>query len=65
MRAVAKGRIAGVAAAANGNGRPPAQPERFAFLIHDLKISFDAQRAVIEYSDFRAWHGVLRSTKPK
>jgi len=59
VRAVAKGRIAGVAAAAEGNGRPPAQPERFAFLIHDLEIAFNAQRTVIENSHFCSYHRVL------
>jgi hypothetical protein len=62
VRPIAKGRIAGVAAAAKGNGCPPAQPECLSFLIHDLEIPFDAQRAVIEDSDFRSCQGVLRST---
>jgi len=57
---VAKRRGRRVAAAAKRNGCPSAEPKRFALLIHDLKISFDAEWAVIVDSDFRACQGILQ-----
>jgi len=50
-----------MAAPANGDGCPSTQPERLSFLIHNLKIPFNAQRPIIEYGDFRTCQGVLRS----
>ena len=35
-------------AAAKGDAGAPAQPESLAFLIHNLKITFDAKRSVVE-----------------
>jgi hypothetical protein len=49
-----------MAATANGNRRPSTQPERLPFLIHNLKIPFNAQRPIVEYGDFRACQGTLR-----
>jgi hypothetical protein len=49
-----------MSAAANGHSRPPAQTEFLPVLIHDFKITFDANRTIAEYSYFGCCHKFLR-----
>jgi hypothetical protein len=60
VRAIAKGLIPGVAAAAEGNGGSPCQAESIAVLVLYLKITFHSDRAVIENRYFSRWQGILR-----
>jgi hypothetical protein len=49
---------------AEGDRRATAQSELLAILIDNREIAFDAQRAVIENSDFCASQGFLRLQLP-
>jgi hypothetical protein len=60
MGAVAEWNIRGMAAAADRYSCPSTKPKFLAFLIHDLKIPFDANRTIIEDCYFRSRHESLR-----
>ncbi len=60
VRAVAEGLVAGMAAAAQGDGRSSSKAERVAFLIFNFKIAFYSDRAVIKNRHFSCWQGNLR-----
>ena len=53
MRAVAEGLIPGRAAAAKTDRRATSQPKRLALRVHDLKVSFHADGAVVVYRNLR------------
>ena len=60
--AVAKRRAGRVPTPAKAHRRPPAQAERLAILVDNAEVALDAQRAVIENSDFGACQGILRKS---
>jgi hypothetical protein len=49
-----------MAAAADGDRCPSAQPKLLALLVHDFKITFDAYGAVAEDRHFSSCHEFLR-----
>jgi len=56
MRAVAKGLVCGVPAAAEPDGRPSGQAKGLSLRIKDLEIAFHTDGAVVIDSNFRDRH---------
>ena len=55
MLAVAEWFVAGMATAAERNHGSPRQAELFSFGVLNRKLAFNADRSVVNYSNFR-WH---------
>jgi hypothetical protein len=60
VAAIAKRRICGVAAPADRHNRPATKAEGFAFLVHNLEITFDTNRTIVENRQFGSGHECLR-----
>ena len=60
VRAIAEGRISRMPAATERDSGSAPKPEFVAFLIDNLKIPFDAKRAVAKDRDFGSCHECLR-----
>jgi hypothetical protein len=60
VAAVAERQIGGVAAPANRYDCPAAETERLAFLIHNLKITFNPNWSIVENRQFGSSHEFLR-----
>src|SRR5579883_465795 len=63
VRPVAKWRVGGVPATAQGHRRPPSQPEFLAVLIHDREFPLHTHRAVMKYRDFCTCQVFLRCSQ--
>ncbi len=59
MAAIAERYIPRMAAAADGYGSPSTKAKTLAFLIHNLKIAFDANRTITEDRHFGSCHESL------
>jgi hypothetical protein len=63
MGAIAERYIPGMAAPADGYGRSSSKAKFLAFLIHNFKISFDANRTIAKNCHFCSCHEFLRKMK--